>query len=66
MKEKPEINLSKILEETTNKLKEAFPDAQKYLLELSKEELQTHLTSGQALEIAEVLLKKIEVKEDSR
>jgi len=66
MEKKPEFNLSKILEETTNKLKGAFPDAQKYLLELSKEELLTHLTSGQALGIAETLLEKIGVKADSR
>lgn len=66
MKKKPEFNLSKILDATTNRLKEAFPDAQKYLLELSKEELQTHLTSGQALRVAETLLEKIGVKADSR
>jgi hypothetical protein len=66
MEKKPEFNLFKILDETTNKLKEAFPDAQKYLLELSKEELQTRLTSGQALGVAETLLEKIGVKADSR
>jgi thymidylate synthase ThyX len=66
MKKKSVFNLSKILDETTNKLKEAFPDAQKYLLELSKEELQTRLTSGQALEVAKTLLEKIGVKADSR
>jgi len=66
MEKKSKFNLSKILDETTNKLKEAFPDAQKYLLELSKEELQTRLTSGQALEIAKTLLEKMGVKADSR
>lgn len=66
MKKKFEFNLSKILDKTTNKLKEAFPDAQKYLLELSKEELQTRLTSGQALGVAETLLEKIGFKTDSR
>lgn len=62
----PKFNLSKILDETTNKLKEAFSDAQKYLLELSKEELQTRLTSGQAFEIAKTLLEKMGVEADSR
>jgi len=66
MEKKSEFNLSKILGETTNKLKKAFPDAKKYLLELSKEELQTRLTSGQALEVAKILLEKMEVKVDSR
>jgi thymidylate synthase ThyX len=66
MKKKSEFDLSKILDETTNKLKEAFPDAQKYLLELSKEELQARLTSGQAFEVAKTLLEKIGVKADSR
>jgi hypothetical protein len=66
MEKKPEFNLSKILDKTTNKLKEAFPDAQKYLFELSKEELQTRLTSGQALKVAETLLEKMGVKADSR
>jgi len=66
MEKKSKFNLSKILDETTNKLKEAFPDAQKYLLELSKEELQTRLTSGQALEVAKTLLEKMTVKADSR
>jgi hypothetical protein len=61
MEKKSEFNLSKILDKTTNKLKRAFPDAQKYLLELSKEELQTSLTPSQALEIAKTLLEKIEV-----
>ena len=60
------FNLAKILEETTNKLKEKYPRAQKYLLELSKEKLQTRLTSGQAIEIAETLLVKIGFKADSR
>jgi len=60
------INLANILEETSNKLKETYPEAQEYLLELSKEELQTHLTSGQALEIAETLLEKIGFKAESR
>jgi hypothetical protein len=64
--EKSEFNLSKILDETTNKLKKACPDARKYLLELSKEELQTRLTSGQALEIAKALLEKMGIKADSR
>ena len=66
MKKKSEFNLSKILNETTNKLKEEFPDAQKYLLKLSKEKLQTRLTSGQALEVAKALLEKMGVKADSR
>jgi hypothetical protein len=65
MEKKSEFNLSKILDETTSKLKKAFPDAQKYILELSKEELQTRLTQGQALEVAETLLKKIGVEADS-
>ena len=60
------FNLAKILEETTNKLKETYPLAQEYLLELSKEELRTRLTSGQAIEIAETLLAKIGFKADSR
>jgi hypothetical protein len=66
MEKKSEFNLSKILDETTNKLREASPDAQKYLLELSKEELQTRLTSSQALEIAGKLLEKMGIKVDSR
>jgi intein-encoded DNA endonuclease-like protein len=66
MEKKPEFNLSKILNETTNELKKAFPDAHKYLLELSREELQTRLTPGQALEVAKTLLEKIGVKADSR
>jgi hypothetical protein len=65
MKKKFEFNLSKILNETTNKLKEAFPDAQKYLLKLSRKELQIRLTSSQALGVAETLLEKIEFKADS-
>lgn len=66
MKKDYQFNLAKILEETTNKLKETYPKAQEYLLELSKEELQTRLTSGQALEIAETLLEKVGFKADSR
>jgi hypothetical protein len=62
----PEFNLSKILKETTNNLKEEFPEAQAYLLELSKEELQARLTSAQALKIAETLLEKIGFKAGSR
>lgn len=66
MEKDSQFNLAKILEETTNKLKETYPEAQEYLLELSKEELQTRLTSGQALEIAETLLEKVGFKADSR
>jgi hypothetical protein len=63
--EKSKFDLSKILNETTDKLKETFPDAQKYLLELSKEELQTRLTSGKALEVARTLLEKMGVRVNS-
>jgi hypothetical protein len=66
MEKESKFNLAKILEETTNKLKETFPDVQTYLLELSKEELQSRLTSGQALQIAETLLEKIGFKADSK
>ncbi len=66
LKNDPEFNLSKILEGTTNNLKEAFPDVQSYLLELSKEELQVRLTPGQALKIAETLLEKIGFKVSPR
>lgn len=66
MKKDFEFNLAKILEEKTKKLKKAYPKAQEYLLELSKEELQRRLTSSQALKIAETLLEKIEFKDDSR
>jgi len=66
MKKKLEFNLSEILDQTTSKLKVSFPDAQKYLLELSREELQTRLTAGQALRVAETLLEKMAVKVDSR
>jgi oligoendopeptidase F len=63
--EKSKFDLSKILNETTDKLKETFPDAQKYLLELSKEELQARLTSGKALEVARTLLEKMGVRVNS-
>jgi len=66
MEKDSQFNLAKILEETTNKLKDTYPEAQEYLLELSKEELQTRLTSGQALEIAETLLEKVGFRADSR
>ena len=65
MEKDSQFNLAKILKETTNKLKETYPKAQEYLLELSKEEMQTRLTSGQALEIAETLLEKVGFKADS-
>jgi hypothetical protein len=61
-----QFNLAKILEETTNKLKETHPEAQEYLLELSKEELQARLTPSQALKIAETLLEKVGFKADSK
>lgn len=64
--EETRFNLVKILQATTSNLKEAFPEAQTYLLELSKEELQARLKPGQALKIAETLLEKISFDEDSQ
>ncbi len=66
MVNKFKLNLFKILDETTIALKEKFPEAQTYLLELSKDDLQTRLTSGQALKIAEDILKKMGFKAESQ
>lgn len=58
MENNSKFNLEKILKETTKKLREAFPEAQAYLLSLSIEELQIRLTSTQAQKIAVTLLEK--------
>lgn len=59
MEKDSQFNLTEILGETSSKLKESYPEAQEYLLELSQEELQTRLTPSQCLEIAKTLLEKV-------
>ena len=65
MRKNSKFNLEEILEESTKELKEKFPEAQAYLLSLSNEELQTHLTQTQAERIAALLLEKTGYKADS-
>ena len=65
MKKDSKFNIEEILKESTQKLKEKFPEAQVYLLSLSSEELQIRLTPTQAERMAATLLEKIGYKADS-
>jgi hypothetical protein len=59
MPEREKFDLVKILTESTRKLAKKFPDAQKYLIEVATDDMQTHLTSSQTSTIAESLLDKV-------
>ncbi len=60
--EKSNFDLVKILKESTGKLEEKFPDAQKYLAQVVTDDMQTRLTSSQASAIAQTLLDKVGFK----
>jgi hypothetical protein len=65
MADNHEFNLEEILEESTKKLKEKYPEAQAHLILLSNDKLQIRLTSSQAQDIALTLLEKIGHKVNS-
>lgn len=64
MPEKEKFDLVKILTESTGKLAEKFPDAQKYLIKVATDDMQTHLTSSQASTVAKSLLDKMGFKRE--
>jgi hypothetical protein len=59
------FDLEKIIKESSKNLKAKYPEGQIYLVQIAKNEMQTHLTLGEIVAIAQNLLKKVGYKGDA-